>query len=375
MHRTAPAARHATVRSQVAVAPCFFQLPASPDEGLVEIQATPAGAFRPRDGRKLPVDAWHMDAQIAARVIDRFRAHKTPLVIDYEHQTMLAEENGQPAPAAGFVRDMEWREGSGLWLKVELTPRARRYIAKGEYRYFSPVFRFDERTGVVLELLMGALTNNPALDGMAPLELRAAARFHLHEDPSMNKLLLAVCTALAIPFQDRDEAEVEAAALSALETLKGRPDPLVALRQQLKLSEDAGVEAVVAACKALQDQAQPDPAKFVGVEVVEDLRRQIATLSASHAARELDELIKPALEDGRLLPAQEKWARELGAKDVASLRAYLQAAQPIAALRSSQTRGMEPGGRDEHGLTLEELAVCRATGVAPAEFAKHKPKT
>lgn len=163
-------------RSRIAVAPCFFQVERSAEAGRVyEIQATPAGRFKPRDGRKMTVEAWALDAALARSLIATFRAEKTPLVIDYEHQTLAAESNGQPAPAAGWIRDVEWREGSGLWLKVELTERAQQYVAAGEYRYFSPVFAYDKTTGAVQRLLMGALTNNPALDGMAPLALAAAA--------------------------------------------------------------------------------------------------------------------------------------------------------------------------------------------------------
>ena len=68
------------------------------------------------------------------------------------------------------------------------------------------------------------------------------------------------------------------------------------------------------------------------VGVVEDLKKSVATLTAQNTARAVDDLVKPALEDGRLLPAQERWARDLGAKDIASLTAYLKDAQPIAAL-------------------------------------------
>lgn len=162
----------------VAIAPCYFQFAASAtttDATRIWVQLTPAGDFAPRDGRELPVAHWHTDAQTAAATIAAFRANKTPPVIDYEHQTLLAEDNGQPAPAAGRLIDMYWREGQGLFGLIELTPRARQYIADGEYRYFSPVFTYDPESGVVLRIVMGALTNHPALDGMAPVALRAAA--------------------------------------------------------------------------------------------------------------------------------------------------------------------------------------------------------
>ncbi|HCE8163099.1 TPA: protease, partial [Pseudomonas aeruginosa] len=162
-------------RLLVAIAACSFQLPQLED-GSAWIQVTPAGEFRPTDGRPMDVPAWRIDAASAAAVIDRARARKTPPVLDYEHQTLKKEENGQPAPAAGRFLDFEWREGSGLWGRVEYTARAARMIEDGEYLYFSPVFSYAP-DGTVLSILMGAITNDPAIDGMEPLARRAAATF------------------------------------------------------------------------------------------------------------------------------------------------------------------------------------------------------
>lgn len=369
----------------VAVAPCFFQVTAQgAATDLVEIQATPAGPFLPRDGRKLPVDAWRIDAAIAARVIERFRANKTPPVVDYEHQTLLADENGLPAPAAGFIRDLEWREGFGLVAKVDLTKRARDYVVGGEYRYFSPVIAYDKNTGEVLELVMGALTNNPAIDGMAPVELRAAARYHLNdseETKMINKHLLAIALLCAIKTDNQNEDQVGAAVTDAVKQLKAAPDPLAALRQELGLADTMGAEEIKTAVVALKSKAtaaaaaggEPDPAKYVPIAVVTEMRDQLAALSASHTGREVDELVDPAVKDGRLLPAQAQWARDLGKKDIAALKAYLDTAAPIAALRATQTDGQAPAaGTNEHGLTAGELAVCKSTGVDPKDFAAAK---
>lgn len=372
-----PIARCRAEAGAVAIAPCFFQVSPAADADLYDIQATPAGRFTPRDGRAMSVDAWSIDAAQAAAVIAAFRANKTPLVIDYEHQTLQTEDNGQPAPAAGWIQDMQWREGSGLWLKVKLTARARQYVEDGEYLYFSPVFAFDPKTGAVLRLLMGALTNNPAIDGMAQIAQRAAARFDLTGDRSMlnpHLLAIAVCMALATDSFADDDALAKAIG----EGIKASAAQSAALRAQLGVGNDANDEAVSGAVAALKAKAEaapgaPDPAKYVEVGVVESLRKDIAALTAKDTARAVDDLVQPALADGRLLPAQETWARELGAKDVASLTAYLKNAQPIAALGGTQTRGQAPaGGTDGNGLTADELAVCAATGITPKDFAAAK---
>lgn len=375
---------NAKTAGRIAVAPCYsqFQLGATPE--LDEIQVMPAGEFRARDGRPEGIAAWRIDAQIAARVIARFKRNQTPLVIDYEHQTLEAKKNGQPAPAAGRFRDLIWREAAGLFAAVTLTPRARQYIQDEEYLYFSPVFAYDGDTGEVLEVLMGALTNDPALDGMAQVELRAAARYafdYEEEETTMkNKLLLAVCAALAIKVEGEEPA-LETQAIAALTALKEKPDPLTSVRTELGLADTVAAEEVVAACKTLKTKAaasaapangNPDPTKYVGVEVVEELKTQVAALTATNTDRAIDDLVKPALVDGRLLAAQETWARDLGKQSIASLTAYLKTATPIAALNSTQTGGRQPVVANAHGLNADELAVCTATGVDPAEYAKTK---
>jgi phage I-like protein len=244
------------------------------------------------------------------------------------------------------------------------------------------VLLYDPRSGEIAEIQMGALTNFPAIDGMAAIEARAAARSTPsasdEELPEMNKHLLALCVALALTTDNLTEEQLEAAALKQIKDLQAAGD-MVALRKELGLADDANAAAINTAVAALKSKAtagtgDPDPAKYVPVGVVEELTTQIAALSATNTAREVDDLVKPALADGRLLPAQEEWARNLGKKDVAALKGFLDTAQPIAALRGSQTDGQAPAGtKDENGLTPGELAVCKATGVDPKDYAKNKP--
>ncbi|AWR46470.1 protease [Pseudomonas aeruginosa] len=359
-------------RLLVAIAACSFQLPQLED-GSAWIQVTPAGEFRPTGGRPMDVPAWRIDAASAAAVIDRARARKTPPVLDYEHQTLKKEENGQPAPAAGRFLDFEWREGSGLWGRVEYTARAARMIEDGEYLYFSPVFSYAP-DGTVLSILMGAITNDPAIDGMEPLARRAAATFGLYptqEEISVDELLKAIIAALSLK-----EGATEAEAIAALTALKPALDAqaasLATLRETLGLAKDASVEQIAAATSQLKkaDPSQkPDPAKFVPLEAVTDLQEQIAALTARLNGGELDRLVGAALQDGRLLPSLEQWARDLGGKDIGQLKAYLDKAAPIAAL--TRLQGRQPEG-DTHNLTDAEMEAARLTGISPADYAKAK---
>lgn len=382
-----PATHPATqAAAPLAVAVCFAAQPlgaqAADAAGRLLLQITPAGDFLPSDGRAMDVPAWRINAQIAGRVIAATAAHRQPPVIDYEHQTLHKEANGQPAPAAGWMHALRWVEGKGLYAEVELTARAKELVAAGEYRYFSPVFEYSRNSGEVVRVLMGALTNNPAIHGMDAVTLQAAATARFapaaltaqpktpNQEKPMN-LLQTLLAALGLP-----ENTTEAAAIAACTAYKAQAD---AARAALALGQDATAETVTAACTALSAKANatsaaPDPAKYVPVAVVEELRTSVAALTAAQNQRAVDDLVAPALQDGRLLPAQEAWARDLGASNMAALTSYLQTAKPIAALTGTQTGGQPPAGgaAAEAGLSADELAVAAACGITADQFAKAK---
>lgn len=149
------------------------QLPLNPKELPTgyNVQLFPEGQFAASDGRPgnikdCEAKAWLMDATIGPDIIADVDARDARPVVDYEHQSLRARENGQPAPAAGWIQALAYFPGRGLFAKVEWTERARELIKSGEYRYISPVFEFDNKTGTVLRLVNAALTNTPALDGL-----------------------------------------------------------------------------------------------------------------------------------------------------------------------------------------------------------------
>jgi phage I-like protein len=340
----------------IALAACSFALPSGSDN-VVAIQLTPTGDFLPWDGRDIPSGHWHIDRAVASRVITRFNARKNDRVLDYEHQTLLAATNGQPAPAAGWIKGLEWREGEGLFGTVELTARARQAINDGEYKYVSPVFSFDKQSGDVLDIQMAAITNNPAIDGMGPLALRAAATFgiNLDEETPMNKLLVALCAALTLSATTTEDE-----AIAAL-TARLAVDPLADVRKALGAGDSENVAGIVAACTALKSKAdassvEPDPAKFVSITAFDEVKNSLAVLTAKQRADQVNALVETGLADGRLVNAQKQWAEDLGKSNLAALTAYLDTAQPIAALSSTQTRGRKPAGGDIDGSDPAEVA-------------------
>ena len=107
-----------------------------------------------------------------------FNARGEKLLVDYEHQTMLAHENGKPNPASGHIVGLSIRHGergAELWGRVTWTLRAADFIRSGEYTSCSIVFMpvVDRVSGedLGLQITSVGLTNTPFLEGMAPIQL------------------------------------------------------------------------------------------------------------------------------------------------------------------------------------------------------------
>lgn len=358
-------------RALIGVAACSIDLQAVGGEAAVptDIPLTPAGRFRARDGRPEGIPGWYIDATIAQNVIAWANAQADDFVIDYDHQTLNTEKNGQPAPAAGWFKRLEWREpdaegkGGGLWaLGVRWTEAARAAIAAGEYRYISPVLVYDEKTGTVLAVMMAALVNYAGIDGLSDLGTRAAAKFSFtpqpqEEDNAVNREQLIALLGLA---KDATDEQINA----ALTALKARADLAGEVRTALGVTEDNGIAGAITALKA---KAQPDLSQYVPKAMYDELRGQVVALKANSDTAEMDRLIEEGLKDGRI--AGKATADHLRSQGIAALKAHLQDAPSIAALKSTQTQGKQPDddGKDKT-LGEEQLAVCKAMGLTPEQF-------
>ena len=202
-----------------------------------EILLMPAGEIptRPHDGRA-PWRNPDADAVVAAT-----RQLGADLPVDYEHQTDHAAENGQAAPAAGWIKRVFARAGA-VWGDVEWTGRAKAHIEAREYRFISPTFVYHRQTRVVQRIDRAALTNNPAF------YMRAIASTQPETETDMD--LAKLRKALGLP-DDAPEEKILAAATAASASA-------AALAQDAKAEE---IETAVAAAKAVTGDV--DPSKFV----------------------------------------------------------------------------------------------------------------
>lgn len=371
--RTRPTAALSAAPSAIRLAACALRV--RPGERVVRLM--PAGEFSAPRGALSGAGPWRLTPAAAANIIAVNRNRSADILVDFEHQALLAEQNGRPVPAAGWVdpRSLEFRadgDEPGLYGAVKWVGDTPALLERDEYRYLSPVFPYDAE-GVPLDLLHIALTNFPAID--EPLYAALSARYtphrNTHQEDSQMELLKKLLAALGLP-----ETTSEEDALTGVAALKAGADGADAQLAALKAQAHAA-QTEVAALKAGASAATPDPAQYVPMAAFQAERAERVRLAALSGQGEIKGLIDAAIADGRLLEAQRAYAESLGAADLAALKGLVDSAAPIAALKGMQTQGMAPAGTGGNAgaLGAADLAVCKALGLSADEYAKGKLET
>jgi phage I-like protein len=168
------------------------------------------------------------------------------LLIDYEHQSSHSSQNGQPAPAAGWIIAMrfsmpcEQSEHNNKWCQhfpqgviladVVWTDKARDMIANGEYRFISPSF-LTQNNGEISQIISAALVNQPAITTLPPLNKKSEHDASSHSFTSNLKRCLrlqapppSLCTlTVNLPSQKNEKINVHDVVSHALK--KGQITP------------------------------------------------------------------------------------------------------------------------------------------------------
>jgi phage I-like protein len=335
------------------------------------VHLIPAGLFAGRDGRGpfLMADV----GEVIRETKKYWRG--VDIIVDYEHQTENAEGNGQPDPAAGWIKELKSRP-DGLWGRVEWTPRARQMIEVKEYRYISPVFTHNKE-GQIHRLDSVALVGQPNLElkalnkrqaqGVVKMDLLAqlAALLGLEEGATEEAVFSAV-KALVETKADSAEAgqnktdpqsaadpadlpQAEAELLAAVETLIDTADS----------AAEAGAGNKSAANKAEpQGQASLKALHELGLEVVK-MQKELAHQKASG-------VVSAAMKAGKITPAMKVWATNYAANSPKEFAEYIKTAPTIVGVQSS----VRPVQKSANSLSLEEQEVCRQLGIEEDSFMK-----
>jgi phage I-like protein len=295
------------------------------------VQLVPAGPrIMGRDGR------WWMMSDPQA-VADRFDPTKEPQ-IDIEHSSEIKAPMGEPAPAVGWIKGIEVRDGT-LWGRVEWTPTGAEIVATRAYRYLSPVFTYDFTTGEIGRIVSAGLTNQPNLE--------MAALNRAEEETPM------------------DRAVLEALGLPAAATAQ---DALVAINA-IKTERDTARNAV----------QTPDPTKFVPAADHQLALNRITAFERAETARrdaEIGVAVDAAIAAGKIAPSSKEFhvaaCRAEGGFD--RFKAFIGTAPVIAPASGLDGQKPEGAAANAEALTADELAVCRMFGTEPTAFAAAKKK-
>ncbi len=116
----------------------------------------PGETITGRDGR-----AWLNDRP--GVILQTFAEDGKDIPIDWEHATELKAPGGEPAPAAGWIKELRLAGDGAVQGRVDWTPRGLESVRNREYRYLSPVFRYEVESRRIFRVTSCGLTNQPNL--------------------------------------------------------------------------------------------------------------------------------------------------------------------------------------------------------------------
>uniref|UniRef100_A0A7C1NYP6 Mu-like prophage I protein n=1 Tax=Agrobacterium albertimagni TaxID=147266 RepID=A0A7C1NYP6_9HYPH len=311
----------------------------------------PAGQFSGMDGRG-PYLAPDLEALIAI-----FNSEGRKLPVDENHAIDLAAKAGNPAPARGWIVELQARE-DGLWGRVEWTEEGQRLVVGKAYGYLSPVFLHTPqkpyRIGKVLRV---ALTNDPNLNFLTAL--------HQREESEMLEQLRK---ALGLP-ETATEADVLAAVASAHQAQQETATHAALVG---KIVEAVGLPSGTsgdALVTALQSRGKVTPTEAENAELrssVTSLQSQLTTLISNHARDRAVVVVEDAVKAGKIVPALKEHMIARHMKDPTEVE------KEISLLPSINSGGL--GGRkvpeaEGGGLTDEDRQVAAMMGVDETTFA------
>lgn len=323
------------------------------------VQLIPMGTSHPRNGK--PSVVVLEDMAHAERVVAASAQHHTgaDVVIDYDHQTVRGPAVGGTAEASGWMKRIYADEKLGICAEVDWTDDAAQKLRAKKYRFISPYFGHTA-DGRVTRIINAGLTNTPNLD------LLAVASAHSTEEEENEMDLKAIATALGLP-ETADEATVLAAATAA----KAKGDALTATASAvgIDLKDDTELASIATAVTALKDAkpGDPDPAKFVSMDIVTEMKSEMSALTKrvdEADGKERTAMLDTAVSDGRLTPAMRKHF-DANFKDMTSLASAL-GDLPKTSLGQRQAH-TDPSAKPGE-LTAEQKSLCSSMGWDETEY-------
>lgn len=286
-----------------------------------------------------------LSAYIARRGLD--------IVFDYEHQTIL----GAKAPAAGWIKEYRYTDGSGIEARVEWSDEAAKYILKKEYRYFSQVFGVRKTDRRIIALHSVALTNTPKTNNLTPILAKLGEEFTEKEnDMNFFKKLFK-----ALGLADGASEDDVLTAVAKMDDKAKNPDVKEVIAKDvldaLDLKEDDGTSVVVASIHALKQTDKTG----VSREEFEKVTKQLAD-------RDAQEVVAKAVADGKITPDQNAWAKEYATRDLEGFKTFVAKAPvviPVGKLKKKKET------TDDIAADETVMAVAKMMGVSAEDIKQY----
>lgn len=297
------------------------------------VELIPAGQVVGRDGR-----AWNNHQPQG--ILDAFAALAMDLPVDLEHSTELKAPKGEPAPAAGWIKALEMRDGA-IWGRVEWNPIGKDLVGSRQYRYLSPVILYQKDSGLIAGLTSVALTNRPNLN------LQALNHQTGTMDPKENPMLQAVLAALGLPEN---------------------------ATQEQALAKVGGLQSDLAT--AANRAENPSLTKFVprsdydaALTRATNAEQSLTAIKQEKLDGEIETAINGALKEGKITPAtvdyhKAQCGQEGGLQRFAD---FCKAAPAIG--EASGLDGKKPP-EDGKALNADERTLCERLGITEDEYRK-----
>ena len=260
--------------------------------------------------------------------------------VDYEHGT----EQWMPptGKAAGWVTEIEAREGGSIWCRVEWTPAGRKTVEDREYRFVSPAF-FPDKNGNLAQLVSIGLTNTPNLR-LKSLNTETRSQSGNKEE---NMNLKEILKALGLR-----EGMSAADAVAAINSLKA--DREAALNSAGNPSMTDFVPR--ADYQIAMNRAEAAETKVKAVE------------TASHAEK-VEAALNAAVAEFKIAPSSVEYLRgQCGTAE--SLAGFVAHCSAQAAIIPTEevVEGGAPKGKEKASLNAREKEILKNSGVSEEDY-------
>lgn len=297
-----------------------------------------------RDGRQWTYDANQVIAETVAHT------QGTDLPFDYNHATELKAPKGEKAEASGWAREYRVNERGAVEARVEWTKEARNAIESKEYRYISPVFAYDDRTGRIARFSSFALVNKPNLLTKALNSEQAAFLSQQPEESDM--ALAAILAALGLP-----ETATEEEAVAAIN----------------KLLEDKKVALQTAA----NSEKVPSLSLYVPRQDYDALQKRALNAEQKLEQHGKDQLkiainaeIEGALKAGKITPASKDY-HLAACQEEGGLERFRQFVKSAPSVITPITPEGEHQDSEKTALNSEQQQAARMLGMDDEQYTKH----